>query len=108
LAARGNGVEFAIHGDGRQTRDLLWIDDAVDALVRAAGKGGGLALNIGTGVQTNVRDIWRTVGSGAPAANAPKRTHHVSRVALSSARARLHLGWAPFTTVDDGLSRLLG
>jgi len=108
LAARDNGIEFAIHGDGRQTRDLLWIDDAVDALVRAAGKGGGLALNIGTGVQTNVRDIWRTVGSGAPAANAPKRTHHVSRVALSSARARLHLGWAPFTTVDDGLSRLLG
>ena len=108
LAARDNGTEFTFHGDGRQTRDLLWIDDATEALVRAAGKGGGLALNIGTGVQTTVRDIWRSVGSGAPAASAPKRSHHVSRVALSAARARLHLGWSPFTTVDEGLSRLLG
>lgn len=108
LAARSGETEFAIHGDGRQTRDLLWIDDAVDALVRAAGKGGGLALNIGTGVQTAVRDIWRAIGGGAPATSAPKPTHHVTRVALSSARARLHLGWSPFTSVDEGLKRLVG
>ncbi len=107
LAARKEGREFSVHGDGRQTRDLLHVDDAVDALCRAASKGGGLALNVGTGVQTTVRDVWRIVGDGSPTVSAPKRAHHVSRVALSAARARLHLGWSPFTTVEDGLAGLV-
>lgn len=107
LAARKEGREFSVHGDGRQTRDLLHVDDAVDALCRAASKGGGLALNVGTGVQTTVRDVWRIVGDGSPSTAAPKRAHHVSRVALSAARARLHLGWSPFTTVEDGLAGLV-
>jgi UDP-glucose 4-epimerase len=43
-----------IFGDGNQTRDFVFVDDVVDALVRAADRGTGLVINIGTGVETSV------------------------------------------------------
>jgi UDP-glucose 4-epimerase len=93
-----------ITGDGRQTRDLLFVDDAVDALVRAGTRGSGLTINIGTGVQTTVRDLWAMLSGGALAAeSAPPRPDEIQRFALSPVRARIHLGWSPWTPVDDGL-----
>lgn len=94
-----------LHGDGRQTRDLLFVDDAVDALFRAATRGGGLTLNIGTGVATTIRDLHRTVADDRPVAVAPKRPFSASRVVLSAARARLHLGWSSWTDLATGLER---
>ena len=46
------GRSPTITGDGRQTRDLVFVDDAVDALVRAGTRGSGLVVNVGTGEQT--------------------------------------------------------
>ena len=48
-AASAEGRAPTITGDGRQTRDLLFVDDAIDALARASDKGGGLVINVGTG-----------------------------------------------------------
>ena len=74
-----------LHGDGRQTRDFVFIDDVVDALVRAAERGGGLVINVGTGVQTTVRELWERIGRGPawPACRAgpPRRPRPVRRVA---------------------------
>lgn len=94
-----------IAGDGRQSRDFLYIDDAVDALVRAATKGGGLVVNVGTGVATSVRDLWLLMAGpdGANPAVAPRRTDDVTRFALSPTRARIHLAWAPWTELSVGL-----
>ena len=47
-----------IFGDGSQTRDFVYVDDVVDAFVRAVDKGGGLLLNIGTGVETSVQQLF--------------------------------------------------
>lgn len=105
LTARFEDRAFVVEGDGRQTRDLLFVDDCVDALVRASNRGGGLLLNLGTGVQTSVRDLWIAVGGGRPVAEAPRRNRSPLRVALSPSRARLHLGWSPWTTLADGLAR---
>lgn len=105
LAARNGDQAFVMEGDGRQTRDLLFVDDCVDALVRASNRGGGLVLNLGTGVQTSVRDVWSAIGGGRPVAEAPRRSRSPLRVALSPSRARLHLGWSPWTTLADGLAR---
>ncbi len=97
-----------IRGDGRQTRDLLFVDDAVDALVRSGEKGGGLVINIGTGEQTAIRELWSMLaGATAPepvceAADADA----VTRFALSSARARIHLGWSSWTPLVDGLAAM--
>ena len=49
------GKQPTIYGDGKQTRDFVFVDDVVDAFVRATEKGGGLLMNIGTGVETSVR-----------------------------------------------------
>ncbi|MGH9056509.1 MAG: NAD-dependent epimerase/dehydratase family protein, partial [Acidimicrobiales bacterium] len=46
------GQPCAVYGDGAQTRDFVFVDDVVDAFARAAGRGGGLILNVGTGVET--------------------------------------------------------
>jgi len=73
------GAKAQIDGDGRQTRDFLFVDDAVDALVRAATRGGGLVVNIGSGVSTAIRDLWTTMaGPGAPdPVSAPRRLNDV-------------------------------
>lgn len=97
-----------IVGDGRQTRDFLFVDDAVDALVRAGNKGSGLVVNVGTGEQTSIRDLWdvmRTATSPAPefSSAAPD---HVQRFAVSPVRARIHLSWSPWTALADGLAQL--
>ena len=52
-----------IYGDGNQTRDFVFVDDVVDAFVRAAGKGGGLVCNIGTGPETTVNELVTVHGN---------------------------------------------
>ena len=103
------GTSPSIHGDGRQTRDFLYVDDAVDALVRAGARGGGLVVNIGSGVSTSIRDLWSMMagpGAHAPVA-APRRPNDISWFALSPTRARIHLAWAPWTDLGVGLRSLV-
>jgi UDP-glucose 4-epimerase len=107
LAAQQGGVPPCFEGDGRQTRDFVYIDDVVDALVRAGERGSGLVINIGTGVQTTLRDLWAEVGGGAGSAPAvaAARADDLPRFAVAPVRARIHLGWSPWTSLDDGLAR---
>lgn len=60
-----SGEPCTIFGDGAQTRDYVYVDDVVDAFVRAADKGGGLVINIGTGVETSVNDLYATMAKVA-------------------------------------------
>jgi UDP-glucose 4-epimerase len=109
-ATTGRAPELS--GGGRQTRDFVFIDDVVDALVRAGTRGSGLVVNIGTGEQTSIVDLWRRIASTVPGAEslvpvaAPGRLHELTRFAVSPVRARIHLQWSPWTSLDDGLRRL--
>lgn len=107
VAAHAAGETARFEGDGRQTRDLLFIDDAVDALVRAGERGSGLVINAGTGVQTTLRDLWSAVSgaTGAVPEAGPPRLDDLPRFAVSPVRARIHLGWSPWTELSDGLDR---
>ncbi|MGH9139443.1 MAG: NAD-dependent epimerase/dehydratase family protein, partial [Acidimicrobiales bacterium] len=51
LHAAATGEPSRLTGDGRQTRDFVYVDDVVDALVRTRKRGTGLVVNVGTGVQ---------------------------------------------------------
>jgi UDP-glucose 4-epimerase len=102
------GRQPTIYGDGAQTRDFLFVDDAIDAFVRATEKGGGLLMNIGTGVETSVLDLYESVarltGYPEPPNRAPARPGELARSALDPGRAAIHLGWKPWTALDDGLA----
>jgi UDP-glucose 4-epimerase len=95
-----------IHGDGRQTRDFVYVDDAVDGIVRATERGSGLVVNLGTGKQTSVRDLYALVADDdpPPATFAPARPDEPGRFAVSPVRARIHLSWAPWTALADGVA----
>jgi UDP-glucose 4-epimerase len=101
------GRPCTIYGDGRQTRDLVFVDDVVDAFARAAERGGGLLINVGTGVETSINDLFALVAAAAetasPATYLPARPGEVVRCSLNPARAELHLGWKPWTTVSAGV-----
>ena len=58
------GAPCTIFGDGTQTRDFVFVDDVVDAFVRAADKGTGLLANVGTGVETSVNELYDGDGPG--------------------------------------------
>lgn len=107
-AAAREGTSPVVHGDGRQTRDFLFVDDAVDALVRAAHKGSGLVVNTGTGVSTSILDLWAMISGsdGAAPTFVPRRDDSVQRLALAATRARIQLAWAPWTDLASGLRSL--
>jgi len=99
-----------IFGDGEQTRDFVFVDDVVDALTRAATQGEDI-INIGTGVETSVNDLYgsmaRATGFNDPPSYAPARAGELARSALAVGRAKEQLGWAPFTYLDDGVAKTL-
>ena len=96
-------------GSGRQTRDFVHVEDVADAMARSVLKGDGLVINIGTGVQTSIAALWKAMG-GASALDpvvSKQRPGDLTRFAVSPVRARIHLAWAPFTSLDEGLAGLL-
>ncbi len=100
------GQPVTIFGDGEQTRDFVYVDDVVDAFVRAATKGGGLVCNIGTGRETSVNTLFREMvvqaGVDAKPAFKPLRAGELARNCLDPSRAGIQLGWSPWTELGVG------
>ncbi len=107
----GKGETCTIFGDGEHTRDYVYVDDVVDAFARAAKRGGGLVLNIGTGVETSTNRLYSLMaaaaGTKAQAKHGPERTGDVRRSALDPDRASIHLGWKPWTKLSEGVEGVL-
>jgi UDP-glucose 4-epimerase len=105
------GEPCTIYGDGTQTRDFVFVDDVVDAFVRAADKGSGLLANVGTGVETSVNELYDTMAraAGIPdeAVRAPARPGELDRSSIDPSRAELYLGWTPWTGLADGTAAVL-
>jgi UDP-glucose 4-epimerase len=104
LLAGGDSPRFP--ASPSQVRDFVHVDDVVDALVRATVHSGGLVINIGTGRATTVTDLWTLMAgrhAGFPALP-PARHHDPARLVLSPVRARIQLGWSPFTELAAGVA----
>lgn len=103
-----HGKAPILHGTGKQTRDFVFIDDSVDAIVRSLDRAGGLTVNVGTGITTSILDLWSLMGGAASPVprSATGRPHDLARLSLSPVRARIQLGWSPFTSLADGVSTL--
>jgi UDP-glucose 4-epimerase len=105
-----SGRPTKIFGDGSDTRDYVFVDDVVDAFVKASGEaGGGQRFNIGTGVETSVRQLHSAIAKAAGAPDEPEfhpaRLGDLQRSCLDISLAKQVLGWTPAIGIDDGVAR---
>ena len=108
----GAGEPCIVNGAGEQTRDFVYVGDVVDAVARALASPEGFGVvNVGTGVETSVNDLYRRLaaaaGVSAAARHAPARPGEQRRSALDASRAKVWLGWSALTSLDEGLKRTL-
>ncbi len=105
------GRACTINGDGRQTRDYVFVGDVARANLLAAERRFAGALNIGTGVETDVNELHarlaRAAGSAAPPVHGPGKPGEQKRSCVDPSAARAALGWRPEVALDDGLARTL-
>jgi UDP-glucose 4-epimerase len=101
-----------VHGDGEQTRDYTYIDDAVDATLLAAirPRAEGEVFNVGTGIETSVNQlaerIGRAVGRSVEIVHIDRRDiDNIRRRVVNIEKARRMLRWSPQITLTDGLER---
>jgi UDP-glucose 4-epimerase len=106
-----DGGRATIFGDGKQTRDYVYVDDVVDANLRAAESDATGPINIGLGQEKSVLDIVEVLNQHAPNGfepeHAPERPGEVQHIALDPSRAREALGWEAKVELDEGLKRTL-
>ena len=106
-----NNETPTIYGDGKQTRDYVYVLDVVDALIKSAETDDNLFLNIGTGVETSVNELVSILSQkiswdGEPE-YAPSREGELLRSVLNNERAMSQIGWEPKYTLDTGLDELI-
>ncbi len=110
-AAMTSGRRPRLDGDGSQTRDFVYVEDVVDALVRAGERGGARTLNVGTGREVSIRELYdvlrKLTGFTRDPEPAPPRPGDIARSALDASAASRHLGWEPFTPLTTGLRRVV-
>jgi UDP-glucose 4-epimerase len=110
--ATQNGT-LVVHGDGSQTRDYVYIDDVVHAMTAAATAPSidQLVINVGSGQETSVRDLVRLVmdvtGGEPEVVYNPHTEGGVSRMSADLTLAGQKLGYAPRTTLEEGLRRMV-
>lgn len=100
-----------INGDGRQTRDYVYVGDVVAANVLALESSCSGPFNIGTGLETDVVALFDSLreksGARVSAVHGPPKAGEQRRSALDPARARAELGWLPRTSLSEGLEKTL-
>jgi UDP-glucose 4-epimerase len=107
-----NGT-IVIHGDGNQTRDYVYVDDVVDAMVSAAAapEVNKLTINVGSGTETSVRELAKLaieVTGGKPeVVYNPRNEGGISRLCADITIAEERLGYAPKVSLVEGLTSTL-
>jgi UDP-glucose 4-epimerase len=104
----GAGERPTVFGDGKQTRDYIYVGDVVAAALAAAESRFSGPVNIGTGVETDVLELAAKLGElggneGFEPEFAPPRAGEVQRISLDAGRAGRELGWRAETGLEEGL-----
>ena len=110
-----DGRALTVFGDGRQTRDYVFVKDVARANLAAAeaalsppGRVDARAFNVGTGVETDVNGLaamlCRAAGSRSPVEYAPARPGEQLRSAVRVDKAARLLGWRPQVGLEEGLT----
>ena len=100
-----------VYGDGNQTRDYVFVGDVVRANVAAVASTVSGAFNIGTGIETNVNQLYAALAQIAGTSRAPEygpaRPGEQMRSVILPARAQKELGWRPQVELPEGLAETL-
>jgi UDP-glucose 4-epimerase len=105
-----SGKPTKVFGDGGKTRDYVFVDDVVDAFVRASGEAGSAQrFNIGTGIETSDRQLHTAVAKAVGGPDDPDfhpdRLGDLQRSCLDISSAARVLGWRPRVELDEGVRR---
>jgi len=107
------GGTLVVHGDGEQTRDYVYVDDVVSAMVAAATAPNvnGLVINVGSGTETSVRDlvtsVSEAVGREVDSLYNENTSRGVSRMRADLTLAAQKLNYKPSIKLDKGLQLTL-
>lgn len=100
---------LVVHGDGYQTRDYVYLDDVVNAMCGAATAPGvnDLVINVGSGVETSVRELIRLVrevtGGNPEVVYNPRNDGGPARMCADLTLAKEKLGYSPAVSLEVGL-----
>ena len=104
-----NGEQPIIHGNGRQTRDFIFVEDVVEANLAVMGHDVQGTYNVGTGYETSVNDLFRMLaectGCSLKGVHGPAKKGEQARSVIDSTKLRHDLAWEPRVAVEDGLKR---
>lgn len=105
------GEQPTINGDGKQTRDYVFVGDVVRANLLALNYPTSDYFNIGTGIETDVNAVYNRLneaaGAGKPEQHGPAKEGEQLRSVLSNEKARRMLDWQPTVSINDGLKQTI-
>lgn len=103
------GEQPIINGEGKQTRDYVFVGDVVRANLLGLNYKGSNIFNIGTGVETDVNQLFQHIksltGSDCEEKHIPAKAGEQMRSVISSKKIGEILGWSPKVTLKEGLKR---
>jgi UDP-glucose 4-epimerase len=106
------GEQPTIYGTGDQTRDFVYVVDAADAFAKACDAASGETVNVGTGIETSINDLYTRMADAAgfrgEALRGDARPGDLKRNALDPRKAEEVLGWKPWTSLAEGLRSTVG
>ena len=104
-----NNEQPIIHGNGRQTRDFVFVDDVAEASLAAMGQDSYGTYNVGTGVETSINELFRTLvgltGASCKEVHGPAKQGELMRSVIDPAKIRQDLGWEPKVDLAEGLKK---
>ncbi|BCA54722.1 putative UDP-glucose 4-epimerase [Nitrospira sp. KM1] len=105
-----NNEQAVINGNGRQTRDFIFVEDVVEANLAVMGSQDSEGTyNVGTGMETSVNDLFRILvqhtGSTCKEVHGPAKKGEQARSVIDSGKLRHEMAWEPRMSLTDGLKR---
>jgi UDP-glucose 4-epimerase len=104
-----NNEQAIVNGNGRQTRDFVYVEDVVEANLAVMGQETQGTYNVGTGEETSINDLFRILithtNSTCKEVHGPAKNGEQARSVIDSGKLRQELSWEPKTELSEGLKR---
>jgi UDP-glucose 4-epimerase len=104
-----NNQQPVINGNGRQTRDFVFVEDVAEANVAAMGQESQGVYNVGTGTETSINELFRMLasltGSNSREVHGPAKAGEQMRSVIDPSKIKQELGWEARVDLPDGLKR---